>query len=99
MKLRKLRITPTYFVKIFANINLFTSLLIFSISKTDAKAQMERMFKILCSQENDIIRPRTITHFGRDLTFQRTCGQVLDSTFEELCDRVRISMLNLYQSK
>lgn len=60
---------------------------------------MERMFKILCSQENDIIRPRTITHFGRDLTFQRTCGQVLDSTFEELCDRVRISMLNLYQSK
>ncbi|XP_061398742.1 putative ATPase N2B [Musca vetustissima] len=59
----------------------------FVTSKTDAKAQMERMFKILCSQENDIIRPRTITHFGRDLTFQRTCGQVLDSTFEELCDR------------
>lgn len=46
------------------------------------------MFKILCSQENDIIRPRTITYFGRNLTFQRTCGQVLDSSFEELCDRV-----------
>lgn len=45
------------------------------------------MFKILCSQENDIIRPRTITHFGRDLTFQRTCGQVLDSNFDELCNR------------
>ncbi|XP_013106442.2 putative ATPase N2B [Stomoxys calcitrans] len=59
----------------------------FVISQTDAKAQMERMFKILCSQENDIIRPRTITHFGRDLTFQRTCGQVLDSNFEELCNR------------
>ncbi|XP_065367368.1 putative ATPase N2B [Calliphora vicina] len=59
----------------------------FVTTKTDAKAQMERMFKILCSQENDIIRPRTITHFGRDLTFQRTCGQVLDSNFEELCDR------------
>lgn len=49
---------------------------------------MERMFKILCTQENDIVRPRTITHFGRDLTFQKTCGRVLDSTFEELCDRV-----------
>ncbi|XP_075165580.1 putative ATPase N2B [Haematobia irritans] len=59
----------------------------FVTTKTDAKSQMERMFKILCSQENDIIRPRTITHFGRDLTFQRTCGQVLDSNFEELCNR------------
>ncbi|XP_050324633.1 putative ATPase N2B [Bactrocera neohumeralis] len=56
-------------------------------SKTDANAEMERMFKILCTQENDIVRPRTITHFGRDLTFQKTCGRVLDSTFEELCDR------------
>ena len=56
---------------------------------------MERMFKILCSQENDIIRPRTITHFGRDLTFQRTCGQVLDSNFEELCNRVSVAYLNL----
>ncbi|XP_023307218.2 putative ATPase N2B [Lucilia cuprina] len=59
----------------------------FVTTKGDAKSQMERMFKILCSQENDIIRPRTITHFGRDLTFQRTCGQVLDSDFEELCNR------------
>lgn len=58
-------------------------------SKTDANAEMNRMFKILCSQENDIIRPRTITHLGRDLTFEKTCGQVLDSTFSELCDRVR----------
>jgi len=51
---------------------------------------MNRMFKILCAEENDIIRPRTLTHFGRDLTFNRTCGQVLDSTFSELCDRVSI---------
>ncbi|EDW74404.1 uncharacterized protein Dwil_GK21407 [Drosophila willistoni] len=55
--------------------------------KTDAEGSMNRMFKILCAEENDIIRPRTITHFGRDLTFQRTCGQVLDSSFDELCDR------------
>ncbi|XP_030381208.1 putative ATPase N2B isoform X2 [Scaptodrosophila lebanonensis] len=55
--------------------------------QTDADADMNRMFKILCAEENDVIRPRTITHFGRDLTFQRTCGQVLDSTFDELCNR------------
>ncbi|KAH8259484.1 hypothetical protein KR026_005296 [Drosophila bipectinata] len=55
--------------------------------QTDADGNMNRMFKILCSEENDIIRPRTITHFGRDLTFSRTCGQVLDSSFQELCNR------------
>ncbi|EDW01031.1 GH21203 [Drosophila grimshawi] len=55
--------------------------------QTDAAASMNRMFKILCAEENDIIRPRTITHFGRDLTFARTCGQILDSSFNELCDR------------
>ncbi|XP_055838054.1 putative ATPase N2B [Episyrphus balteatus] len=56
-------------------------------SAGDANAEVDTVFKILCSQENDIIRPRTITHFGRNLTFAKTCGQVLDSTFEELCDR------------
>lgn len=54
---------------------------------SDANAHVDTTFKILCSQENDIIRPRTITHFGRNLTFAKTCGQVLDSTFAELCDR------------
>jgi len=48
---------------------------------------MNLKFKILCTQENDIIRPKTITHLGRNLTFARTCGRVLDSNFAELCDR------------
>ncbi|KAL9921293.1 putative ATPase N2B [Glossina fuscipes fuscipes] len=56
-------------------------------SETDTKVQMERMFKILCSQENDIVRARTITHLGRDLKFQSACGRVLNSSFKELCDR------------
>ncbi|KAH8271628.1 hypothetical protein KR018_011748 [Drosophila ironensis] len=55
--------------------------------QTDAEGNMNRMFKILCAEENDIIRPRTIRHLGRDLTFNRTCGQVLDSSFQELCNR------------
>jgi protein AFG1 len=49
---------------------------------------MDTVFKYLCSSENDIIRPRTISIKGRDVTFNKTCGQVLDSTFSELCDRV-----------
>ncbi|XP_052866153.1 putative ATPase N2B [Anopheles cruzii] len=59
----------------------------FDKSQGDANAAMDKLFKVLCSQENDMIRPKTFTHFGRNITFAKTCGQVLDSTFEELCDR------------
>lgn len=55
--------------------------------ETDSEFQLDTIFKILCSQENDIIRSKTFTHFGRNLTFKKTCGQVLDTTFEELCCR------------
>ncbi|XP_058814719.1 putative ATPase N2B [Topomyia yanbarensis] len=56
-------------------------------TQTDADGAMNKIFKVLCSQENDMIRPKTFTHFGRNISFAKTCGQVLDSTFEELCDR------------
>ncbi|XP_050083641.1 putative ATPase N2B [Anopheles aquasalis] len=59
----------------------------FDKSQGDANPAMDKLFKVLCSQENDMIRPKTFTHFGRNITFAKTCGQVLDSTFEELCDR------------
>lgn len=49
---------------------------------------MNVIFKVLCSQENDTVRPKTFTHLGRNISFDKTCGQVLDSTFDELCDRV-----------
>uniref|UniRef100_A0A1B0C5N8 Uncharacterized protein n=1 Tax=Glossina palpalis gambiensis TaxID=67801 RepID=A0A1B0C5N8_9MUSC len=67
------------------NRSYFDSVL-YSKSETDTKVQMERMFQILCSQENDIVRARTITHLGRDLKFQSACGRVLNSSFKELCD-------------
>jgi protein AFG1 len=54
----------------------------------DADREMDKVFKYLCSLENDVIRARTISIKGRDVTFNKTCGQVLDSTFSELCDRV-----------
>lgn len=42
----------------------------------------------MSSKENDVVRSRTISIRGRNVTFKKTCGQILDSTFEELCDRV-----------
>lgn len=49
---------------------------------------MELMFKVLANNETDIVRPKTLTIKGRNVSFQRTCGGVLDTTFEELCDQV-----------
>ncbi|KAF7992707.1 hypothetical protein HCN44_005051 [Aphidius gifuensis] len=37
--------------------------------------------------ENDTIRPKTLTIKGRNVSFNKTCGQVIDATFQELCDR------------
>lgn len=49
---------------------------------------VQTIFKILCSKENDTIRPKTFTVLARNVSFEQTCGQVLDSSFEELCCRV-----------
>ena len=56
-------------------------------SECNADAEMDKIFKFLCSMENDIIRPRTLNIMGRNVQFNKTCGQVLDSTFSELCER------------
>ncbi|GJQ84324.1 hypothetical protein Trydic_g5262 [Trypoxylus dichotomus] len=45
------------------------------------------LFKALCAKENDTVRPRTFTILGRNVTFQKACGGILDTTFQELCDR------------
>ncbi|XP_026667257.1 putative ATPase N2B isoform X2 [Ceratina calcarata] len=60
---------------------------LYFIKGEDAVNSVDTIFKFLCSKENDVVRPRTISIRGRNVTFERTCGQVLDSTFEELCDR------------
>ncbi|XP_076685612.1 putative ATPase N2B [Andrena cerasifolii] len=60
---------------------------IYFIKGKDATNNVDKIFKYLCSMENDIVRPRTISIRGRNVSFQKTCGQVLDSSFEELCDR------------
>ncbi|XP_017772064.1 PREDICTED: putative ATPase N2B [Nicrophorus vespilloides] len=48
---------------------------------------VDTLFKILCAKENDVVRPRTFTIQGRNVAFNKTCGEVLDTTFDELCDR------------
>ncbi|XP_077286826.1 putative ATPase N2B [Arctopsyche grandis] len=48
---------------------------------------VDTLFKFLVSMENDIIRPRTINIMGRNVKFNKSCGQVLDTTFSELCER------------
>ncbi|RVE42021.1 hypothetical protein evm_013325 [Chilo suppressalis] len=48
---------------------------------------VENLFKFLVSKENDTVRMRVINIMGRNVKFSRSCGRVLDATFEELCDR------------
>ncbi len=48
---------------------------------------LNAMFKFMASKETDTVRPRQLRIKGRDVSFARTCGGVLDSSFEELCDR------------
>lgn len=59
----------------------------------DPDNSVDKIFKYLCSRENDIVRPKTLSIKGRNVTFKRICGQVIDATFEELCDRVSRSII------
>ncbi|KAL0840443.1 hypothetical protein ABMA28_015695 [Loxostege sticticalis] len=48
---------------------------------------VDNLFKFLISKENDTVRVRVINIMGRNVKFAKSCGRVLDTTFEELCDR------------
>lgn len=41
----------------------------------------------MISKETDDVRPRSYRIKGRDVTFQKTCGQVVDCDFHEVCGR------------
>lgn len=45
------------------------------------------IFKLLISKENDIVRSKTFTILNRNVVFRKACGGVLETTFDELCDR------------
>lgn len=48
---------------------------------------IEPIFKFLSSKENDIVRSKTFIILGREVSFRKVCGGILDTTFDELCDR------------
>lgn len=56
-------------------------------SECDTDEELNKIFKLLCSRENDVVRPRILTILGRNVTFGKTCGQVMDTSFDEVCDR------------
>ncbi|XP_059062156.1 putative ATPase N2B [Achroia grisella] len=54
---------------------------------TEKNNDVDNLFKFLVSKETDTVRPRIINIMGRNVKFAKSCGRILDSTFEELCDR------------
>lgn len=56
-------------------------------STCDADNHLDNLFKRLCSQQNDSPRPRKLRVKSRDVEFHKTCGRVLDTSFDELCKR------------
>eukprot|EP00088_Acartia_fossae_P022572 TRINITY_DN2374_c0_g1_i11.p1 TRINITY_DN2374_c0_g1~~TRINITY_DN2374_c0_g1_i11.p1 ORF type:complete len:522 (-),score=84.70 TRINITY_DN2374_c0_g1_i11:250-1815(-) len=52
-----------------------------------AEEALNGMFKFLASKETDAVKEITIRIKGRDVHFDKSCGGVLYSTFEELCAR------------
>lgn len=56
-------------------------------SEGRGEVPVNELFKFLCSKENDVVRSKTFRILERDVTFKKTCGKVLDTTFEELCNR------------
>ncbi|CAG9765254.1 unnamed protein product [Ceutorhynchus assimilis] len=48
---------------------------------------IEPIFKFLCSKENDIIRGKSFVILGRDVSFRKVCGGILETSFDELCNR------------
>lgn len=55
--------------------------------KSGGNAAMDILFKVMISKETDTVRARTIRIKGRDVSFSKTCGQVVDCSFQELCGR------------
>ena len=56
-------------------------------SQNSKENPVDTIFKVLIAKENDVVRAKTFVILDRNVTFSKTCGGVLDATFEELCDR------------
>ncbi|KAI2803724.1 Lactation elevated protein 1 [Blomia tropicalis] len=56
-------------------------------SNPQTTKHLDTLFSALASKETDTVRPRTLTIKARNIHFAKSCGQVLDSNFKELCDK------------
>uniref|UniRef100_A0AC34FS36 AFG1-like ATPase n=1 Tax=Panagrolaimus sp. ES5 TaxID=591445 RepID=A0AC34FS36_9BILA len=69
----KLSDTQTYFIK----------------SQCDSNKELDICFKQLCTEENDVVRPRIINILGREIKVEKACDRVADMSFTELCGKPR----------
>ncbi|XP_074601270.1 AFG1-like ATPase isoform X3 [Brevipalpus obovatus] len=60
---------------------------VYFLKKENADRELDKLFKLFASRETDSIRPKIMTIKGRNVSFAKTCGRVLDCSFAELCDR------------
>ncbi|OWA52238.1 Lactation elevated protein 1 [Hypsibius exemplaris] len=59
----------------------------FLTDQPDSPKAVDRIFKVLTATQNDTVRPRRLRIKGREVEFAKTCGSILDATYEELCLR------------
>ncbi|ESO02696.1 hypothetical protein HELRODRAFT_65323, partial [Helobdella robusta] len=59
----------------------------FSATECNTKYQMDKAYDELVSRSAGVEEKRTIEVMGRFLTFEKTCGDILDTTFQDLCAR------------
>lgn len=63
--------------------------LYYSTSQSGSSEAVDRIFKTLTATQTDTVRPKRLRIKGREVDFSKTCGKILDTTFDELCKRVR----------
>ncbi|KAK7478900.1 hypothetical protein BaRGS_00029881 [Batillaria attramentaria] len=57
----------------------------FITSSCDAEAEMNGILHEYSQLHREEIEPRTLVILGRNLVLPRTCGRVLDTTFDDMC--------------
>lgn len=58
----------------------------FVSSKCDANGELDKAFLELAKKQYDtVVKPSTVRVLGRSLVFEKTCGTLLDTSFEALC--------------
>ncbi|KAI0223292.1 AFG1-like ATPase [Lamellibrachia satsuma] len=57
----------------------------FVSSECDAKYELDRIYEDLVSKEKAEEGPYTLTVLGRKVHLSKTCGSIIDCTFDELC--------------